>query len=306
MKLLQVCSRRATGRQQEDNRKTTGFTLPKINGIMNKLIQYAKKQYLRVKYARYGWHGNYANWRTAANKCTGYDGEAILTKVRAATLKVKNGEAVYERDAMLFDHIEYSWPLLANLLWIAGQQAEKLSLIDFGGSLGSSYFQNRYYLQHLNALQWDVVEQAAFVTTGERDIADNQLHFFATAQEAIAAHGRHDVLLLSCVLPYIEKPYELLEHLAALGIPYIIVDNTYFNPAAGNRLTVQKVPPVYYDASYPAWFLDYDQIIATLETRYKMITAYANEQILYLDGELVQYKGFIMQLKSPAPTAKNQ
>jgi len=273
---------------------------------MNKLIQYAKRQYLRAKYARYGWHGNYRSWQAAAGECTGYDGAAILSKVRAATLKVKNGEAVYERDAMLFDHIEYSWPLLANLLWIAGQRQQKLSVIDFGGSLGSSYFQNRQYLRHLQTLQWSVVEQASFVTTGQADIAGEQLQFFASTEKAIEARGQHDVLLLSCVLPYIEKPYELLQSLANLGIAYVIVDNTYFNPVAGNRLTTQKVPPVYYDASYPAWFLDYQQVIATLERNYNMISAYNNEQILYLDGELVQYKGFIMQLKPGAVNVTNQ
>lgn len=33
-----------------------------------------------------------------------------------ATLKVKRGEAVFERDSVLFDEIQYSWPVTAALI----------------------------------------------------------------------------------------------------------------------------------------------------------------------------------------------
>ncbi|HTL10662.1 MAG TPA: methyltransferase, TIGR04325 family [Chitinophagaceae bacterium] len=263
---------------------------------MDKLVQLFKRTYLRIKYRRYGWKGDYKTWSEALANSTGYSSEAIVEKVKAATLLVKSGDAIYERDAMLFDHIEYSWPLMAHLLWIANN-SRSLSIIDFGGSLGSSYFQNRHYLQQVADVKWSVVEQPGFVSAGSESIADDQLQFFNTVDEAITKRGMHQVLLLSCVLPYIERPYELLTQLAAKKFQYIIIDNTYFNPRPTNRLTVQKVPPVYYDAAYPAWFLHYHQVIATLAEAYTLINAYNNEQILYLDGQLLQYKGFVMQLK---------
>ena len=264
---------------------------------MDKLIQYIKRFYLRIKYYRYGWKGNYGDWKEAEAQCGGYYADNILEKVKAATLKVKNGEAVYERDSMLFDAIEYSWPLLANLLWIAGKKDNRLSVIDFGGSLGSSYFQNRLYLNNLKEVKWSIVEQPSFVTAGKKEIAGEQLDFFETIGAAIEKRGQHDVLLLSCVLPYIENPFELLSTLAEKNIPYIIIENTYFNPMPANRLTIQKVPPVYYDASYPAWFLNYDQVVMTLSKQYEMITEYTNDQILYLEGEMLFYKGFVMKKK---------
>ena len=264
---------------------------------MDKLVQYIKRKYLQLKYYRYGWQGDYPSWSAARAACAGYNAANILEKVKAATLQVKTGQAVYERDSMLFDHIEYSWPLLANLLWLAGKNNNHLSLIDFGGSLGSSYFQNRAYLSQLSKLQWNVVEQAHFVQAGKKEIAGGPLYFFENIDEVMAANGRQDVLLLSCVLPYLEDPYAFLAAIVHKEIPYIIVDSTYFNTQPADRLTIQKVPPVYYDASYPAWFLDYDKVIKTLEPVYEMITAYNNEQILYLEGRLLQYKGFVMQLK---------
>lgn len=264
---------------------------------MDKLVQYFKRIYLQIKYRRYGWHGNYSSWSEAKTHCNGYDAPGILEKVKAATLRVKNGEAVYERDAMLFDKVEYSWPLLANLLWIAAKRNNSLSVLDFGGSLGTSYFQNRHYLKHLDKLTWSVVEQTDYVQEGKDWIAGDELNFFETVDMAIIATGMYDVLLLSCVLPYIEKPFELIATLVLKNIPIIIVENTYFNSAGRDRLTIQKVPPVYYDASYPAWFLDYNKVITAFGKQYEMVAEYTNDQILYLDGEKISYRGFIMQLK---------
>jgi putative methyltransferase (TIGR04325 family) len=264
---------------------------------MDKATQYLKRFYIRMKYYRYGWRGNYSSWKEAQSACSGYQAANILAKVKAATLKVKKGEVMYERDSMLFNKIEYSWPLLANLLWVAGLHGNYLSVIDFGGSLGSTYFQNRFYLNQLKKVTWSIVEQPGFVAAGRHEIAGEQLNFFETVDEALKEKGQHDVLLLSCVLPYIENPFDLLKNLAGKDIPYIIVENTYFNTKPANRLTVQKVPPVYYDASYPAWFLNYDDVIMTLHEKYDMVAEYTNDQFLYLKGEKIMYKGFIMHLK---------
>ncbi len=266
---------------------------------MDRFVQYIKRLYLRIKYFRYGWKGNYTSWAVARAQCSGYDAANIIEKVKAAALKVKEGSAVFEKDGRLYDEITWSWPLLSHLLWIAGKRGQRLSVIDWGGALGSSYFQNRPYLKHLEALQWSIVEQPGFVAAGKAGIAGGPLAFFDTIEQAEAARGQqHDVLLLSCVLPYLEKPYEFLANVAASRITWIIIENTYFNPAPGNRLTIQEVPPVYYEAAYPAWFLDYEQVIKTMQPAYEVLAVYNNEDILYLEGQLVNYKGCIMQLRT--------
>ncbi len=252
--------------------------------------------YRRFRYFKYGWFGDFANWQLAKNKCTGYHTEAILDKVKSATLKVQRGEAVYERDGLLYDKKQYSWPLLTHLLWIAMENDEKLSVVDFGGSLGSSYFQNKNYLEQLKEFQWSVVEQNEFVAAGQHEIGDGRLGFYYSIDDAIEADN-HQVLLLSCVLPYLEEPLQFLHNLLPCNFTYIIIDNTYFNPVAGNRLTIQKVPPLYYDASYPAWFLDYDEVKNSLKSKYNLVEEYTNEQFLYLYGEKINYRGIVLKLK---------
>ena len=58
----------------------------------------------------YGLSGDYRSWGEAMAASTGYDTEIILEKTKTALLKVKNGEAAYERDSVAFDEIQYAWP----------------------------------------------------------------------------------------------------------------------------------------------------------------------------------------------------
>ena len=111
-----------------------------------------------VKYRKYGWIGNYANWQEAQIRSVGYDTEEILGTVRDSLLKVKNGEAIYERDSVVFDQIQYSWPLLAGLLFCSVKLEGHLKILDVGGSLGTTYFQNKKFLDHLKSVSWNIVE----------------------------------------------------------------------------------------------------------------------------------------------------
>jgi len=57
---------------------------------------------------QYGWQGNDSTWQEAHNASSGYDDDKILHIVKRSLLKVKNGEAVYQRDSVIFDEIQYS------------------------------------------------------------------------------------------------------------------------------------------------------------------------------------------------------
>ncbi|HTE12913.1 MAG TPA: methyltransferase, TIGR04325 family [Chitinophagaceae bacterium] len=250
-----------------------------------------------LKRRAYGWFGDYGSWQQAQQNCTGYDSSLILQKVKEAVLKVKNGKAVYERDGVVFDTIEYSWPLLSALLWVAVKNNGRLHVIDFGGSLGSTYFQNKKFLDSLGNTRWNIIEQENFVQTGRASIQDDTLRFYADINECIAQQGKPDILILSCVMQYIEKPYDLISNIMAHDIRFIIIDNTPFNFVSKNRLTVQKVPPSIYTASYPCWFLDYKMVKESFEKRYTLVSEHENDTRIELDGRSVQYKGFLLELK---------
>lgn len=241
--------------------------------------------------------GNYANWEEAKKASTGYDSDVILNKVKDALLKVKSGEAAYERDSVLFDKIQYSWPLLAGLLWIALQNRNKLNLIDFGGSLGSSYYQNRKFLLHLDELCWNIVEQEKFVECGKRYFEDEHLKFYYSLDDCLK--DQHpDTILFSSVIQYLENPFDLLAEVISKGFSYIIFDRTPFLEKGNDRLTIQKVPPEIYPASYPAWFFNMDKFLAFFYPNYDLVAEFnALAGIIDLGDERAQDKGFIFLKK---------
>jgi putative methyltransferase (TIGR04325 family) len=199
------------------------------------------------------WHIRFTErrtWSEARAASTGYDLPAILERVTDAALKVKRGEAVYERDSVLFDRIEYSWPVLAGLMWAAARNAGRLSVLDFGGSLGTSYFQNRKFLRDL-PVRWRVVEQPHFVEVGRQRFAEGGLEFFGSIDEAVAA-GAPDIVMFGGSLQFVERPFEVLEHVARIPHKLLILDSTPFAEIDEDRVCVQHVPPSIYSASYPS------------------------------------------------------
>jgi putative methyltransferase (TIGR04325 family) len=246
------------------------------------------------------WRGDYKNFSTAQQNSQGYHVESILEKVKDATLKVKNGEAVYERDSVLFDTIEYSWPLLSSLMWVAAINKGALKVLDFGGSLGSTYFQNKKFLDTMDSVQWNIVEQKSFVECGRQFIQDHQLNFFNSIQAVIKEKGLPDILLVACTLPYVDQPYFLLNELMHYRIPYLVLDNTPFNYASRDRLTIQTVHPSIYKASYPCWLLNYEKIVETVEGNYTIITEHFNDSSIYVDGRKIQYRGFLAKKRDLA------
>ena len=192
----------------------------------------------------------YGTWDEARAASTGYDLPSILEKTAQASLKVKRGEAASERDSVLLDEIEYTWPALAGLMWVAARNGGRLGVLDFGGSLGTSYFQNRKFLDPLS-VRWSIVEQAHFVAAGRRDFEDERLRFYDSVDDAVAA-GRPDAVLLGGVLQYLEHPYALLERLAAIPPELMILDRMPFSDLDDDRISVQHVPAEIYRASYPS------------------------------------------------------
>jgi putative methyltransferase (TIGR04325 family) len=235
--------------------------------ILKKILPGFMKRFIAGIF--YGWHGNYSSWSEARIKSTGYDSKLILDKVRSSLLKVKSGNAAYERDSVLFSEIQLSYPVLSGLMWISAQNKGRLNVLDFGGSLGSSYFQNKQFLDSLEDVHWCIVEQPDFVSTGREDFATDRLHFFYSVEECLKSFNIN-VVLLSSVLQYLEEPYSLLHKLKSLPIENIIIDRSPF-VSGKDRITIQKVWPRIYKASYPCWFFNEQKIITWLSTDFKLV-----------------------------------
>jgi len=136
----------------------------------------------------------------------------------------------------------------------------RLNVLDFGGSLGSTYFQNRAFLKKIQDVRWSIVEQAEHVKVGKEFFEDDILRFYLTIDE-YSSENTPDAIILSGVLQYLENPYEILSRLIELHSKCIMLDRTPFWKGEKDRICVQHVPANIYPASYPTWILSKNRFL---------------------------------------------
>ena len=235
--------------------------------------------------------GNYASWAEADLHASGYDSDAIFQRVREAALKVKRGEAVFERDSVCFYKEDYRWPALACLLSIAAERGGKLNVLDFGGALGSFYFQHKKFFNRLKSIHWAVVEQAHFVECGKNEFQNEELGFYANIDECLA-NQKVDVVFLSSVLQYLEEPQSVLTALSKIKANYILIDRTPYIEDSTDRLTVQSVPESIYKASYPAWFFSSNKFDESInKIGYRILQEFDSD----VDVGMGKFKGYFLE-----------
>jgi len=235
--------------------------------------------------------GEYFTWEQAKSNSVGYDSDKILEKVLESSRKVLKGEVAYERDTVCFNQKSYRWPLVSCLLLIANRSKDQLNVIDFGGALGSLYFQHREFFVSISKVNWSVVEQSQFVKTGQKEFQNNELNFHFNLSDAKATHNSN-VVLLSSVLQYLEEPQALLKQIAALKFKYILIDRTPFIESVKDQLTVQSVPKNIYPASYPAWLFSRLKFASLMkDLKYKLVFEFGCDDNI----GTATFKGFLFE-----------
>jgi putative methyltransferase (TIGR04325 family) len=220
-----------------------------------------------------GFSGDYASWAEASVRCTDYVPE-YEDKVREATLAVLLGYAAHTRDGVLFPKIEYSWPLLAGLMYCAASAGGRLSVLDFGGSLGVTYLQNRRFLDRLPAVEWHIVERGSYAEYGRSAIRHERIRFHDSVDACLAAH-QPDVLLLSCVLQSLPDPYGFLATLLGLPFRHLLIDRLPLNAEPRDRLTIFRTyPSIIANMSRPWWFFDEQRLLSVITGQFELIEAF--------------------------------
>ena len=194
--------------------------------------------------------GNYETWRDAEIKAGGYASPEISERALDAALAVVCGTAAFERDGVTFAEHDPPFPLLAALLRIATENGGRLSVLDFGGGMGSQFQQCYPWLKKSMYLKWQVVEQPSFVKLGKKNLETEHLSFHNTIDEVVAIEVPN-VALFSGVLQYLESPYDVLSHIASHQVSNVIVDRTPFIAGKLSKIAVQRVPSRIVSSSYP-------------------------------------------------------
>ncbi len=209
--------------------------------------------YLRRKFRnRPSFQDSYEDWQSADADSSGYDSEIIALRVLAGIEAVQRGEAEFERDSIIFSERDYPWPVIAGLMLAAAAGSGSLRVLDFGGSLGSTFFQSRFFLSAVREVQWSVVEQDVFTEIGDKYITDSRLTFHVSIERALEGISPN-IVHIGSSLQYLKNPYEVLESLSHTGADFLLLDRIPISNLDHDLVTRQIVPPSIYPATYPAW-----------------------------------------------------
>ncbi|MCI8557257.1 MAG: methyltransferase, TIGR04325 family [Lachnospiraceae bacterium] len=197
--------------------------------------------------------GRFDTWEEAlqeSNRLGGdYEDQEIIERVEEATQKVRQGEALYEQDGVCYYEENNNWELIASLLYTKSMLG-RISVLDMGGALGSTYFRYRSLLVDMEA-DWCVVEQKHFVDRGKEAIPE--IDFYYSVDEAVTLGNMPNTLLLSSVLMYLNEPYKMLQDMLKKRFEYVIIDESAFftKENAKDQIMLQHVPASIYEAVYP-------------------------------------------------------
>lgn len=270
--------------------------------IKKNICNFILNLYYKINPPLISWQGDYANWDIALKRCSGYENEIILNKVIESTNLVIAGKAAFERDGIAFDKSIINPLLLTSLFYIKNKResSKKLNIMDFGGSLGSIYFQHKHYLDLLKPFKWIIIEQEHYVNYGKNNLETNELVFHANYNELIK-NNKLDVAIFSSVLQYLENPYLILNEIMQINVPYILIDLTSIVEGLKKKeiITIQKIRKEMYGkfVSYPCRIFDKKNLLSIFNQNYEIIL----EQNSYLSGswykKRIDYSFYLLKKK---------
>ena len=215
--------------------------------------------------------GPYKNFKEAKKNSVGYESPIILDKINEAIIKTLDGKSIYERDGCNFS-IKPKKLYIRNIL--KKYLRDDSTILDFGGSLGSNYINNKDLFTKKN--KYKIVEQINFVKQGNllKKKYDIPIQFYSDINEI---KSKVDILILSSVLHYLEDTKFLFKFINRINPEIIIIDRTPFNFKKKNNWWIQYEKSYYkIPISYPIKVINIFLILNNLNN-YSLTKTWIND-----------------------------
>jgi putative methyltransferase (TIGR04325 family) len=235
--------------------------------------------------------GSFKNWKEAVKNSGTYNNDRIFKNSKKSFLKVINNKAKFERDSVIFSQEKLNEPLIKLMEKIRKKNnKKKLVILDYGGSFGSTYFQNKKVLSNKFCYQWDIIEQKKIVNFANRSIKFDNLTF-QTSLNNYLKKNRPNIVLFSSVIHYLETPFEIILKLINKKVDYFLILNTPFFQNE-TKIKIQINPKNIYEANYPIRIFNENFFkYFFLRKKYKISKLHWDNQVI--DG--INFKSFFIK-----------
>lgn len=242
--------------------------------------------------------GNYTTMKEASEFCKGYATEEIFDKVKQAAIAVKNGDACYERDSCLFYDHAINYNLMMYLYRMAYKNRMPIELLDWGGSLGSTYFQHKEIINKDKLVKcWTVVEQPHFVDFGKKNLEDNILKFKYTDNiDEIVNETNFQCILFSAVLHYLDDYRTIIKKVCNYNAENIILERTPV--CKKDMICIEQVKEPIYSATYPMQIFSEERLKSLFaEEGYYVVDEWKSlvDGKIFVNNEEVMFKSYVFE-----------
>lgn len=179
---------------------------------------------------------SYPTYQAALQECTenSYENEEIVDVVLEKTKKYcdsLNAEGT-------IDYLN-STSAVALCSFLAANTQAEINVIDFGGACGAHYFLARSVLPNRYKLNWIVVETPAMAKKASV-LANDELRFLSSVQEAAQTLNQVDLLYTSGTLQCVDDPQQHLKDLVAVQAEYMLFNRLALTPGSSDIITIHE------------------------------------------------------------------
>jgi putative methyltransferase (TIGR04325 family) len=238
--------------------------------------------------------GSYRDWNKAILNSGTFQNNNIYLNSKKSFVKVLNGEAIFERDSVIFKEKKLNKPFIQLLEKTRNTKKNKfLKVLDFGGSFGSTYFQNKYFLSNEQNYQWDIIEQIKVVNFANKSLKINNLTF-QKSLDLYLKNNKPDIVLFSSVIHYLEFPFDIIKKLIKKKIKYFLILKTPFFKN-DTDIRIQINPKYIYKADYPIRIFN-EKLFKYFFINYNYKLTKLNWDTQEIDG--INFKSFFIKYKN--------
>lgn len=203
------------------------------------------------------WEGVYSNFQDVPEIGPGFRGgkwiENSLKKIYAL-------REIAEKENIIPEVTRYRESILPVVASMAYNEKGEIKILDFGGSLGFTYYQVIQSLPSAENFEFHIVENEAVCEAGREFFKQNEKIIFYS--DLPNSNKRFDIIHMSSSIHYVEKWQDIIARMRLYQPRYIL----FTDLLAGNIPTYASIQN-YYGSKIPVWFLNVDEVIKTMESQ---------------------------------------
>ncbi len=212
------------------------------------------------------WEGIYSSFSQVPVEGPGFDGEVWLNNSlkKMAVLRLEA-----EKSALLPPPSNLREILLPLVAAVVYQEQRKLKILDFGGSIGFTYYQTVRALPGAERVEYHIVERESVCVAGRKFFSEANGNLFF--HEELPGKGVFDIVYLGSTLHYIDDWQGLLSQICKLSPKYLLLVEV---PAGDipTFITAQH----HYSSRIPVRFFNINELLSVaklhgFELTYKSI-----------------------------------